>query len=652
MKNSVPLASLLRYWSLVATTKAGSGHPTSCLSSADVLAVLAAKYLRYDFKKPAAPGNDHIIFSKGHAAPLFYALLTAGGGITEKELMTLRVAGSRIQGHPTPILPWVEVATGSLGQGLSAGCGMALSDAYLDKNDHRTFVLLGDSEMAEGSCWEALASASYYRLNNLIGILDVNRLGQSQETMLGHNIAAYQERIRSFGWKTIAIDGHAAPEIDVAFDEALAEKDAPVMVIARTYKGYGISFLQDAESKHGKALSDDELKLALEELGPVDTTLRITAASRARRAPVRQSRIVAASELREVHPHAHRNAVVPASSFATPAGTLHTQGQTFEGSAGVGLKLRKYKIGDAVATRAAYGEALAVLGSAQQSIVALDAETKNSTYAEIFMQAHPDRFFEMFIAEQHMVGAAVGLSKRKKIPFVSTFAAFLTRAYDQIRMAAVSEANIKLVGSHAGVSIGEDGASQMGLEDLAMMRSVFGSIVLYPSDAVSTQRLVREMARVRGIAYLRTTRAATPVLYDSREKFPIGGSKILRQSNTDRACIVAAGITLHEALKAYDILAGEGILVRVVDLYSVKPIDAIGLQRAALESGKRIVTVEDHWWAGGIGDAVLNIFAQHHDVAVYKMAVNEMPGSGKPQDLMRLAGIDARAIAEKVREFI
>jgi transketolase len=600
------LAKLVRYYILRSTTKAGSGHPTTSLSATDLMTALFFHKLRFDLKNPDYPNNDRVIFSKGHASPLLYALYAAAGVVSEKELDSLRKFGSPLEGHPTPHFKYVEVATGSLGQGLSVGFGMTLNGKYLDKIPYKTYVLLGDSEMAEGSVWEAVQLASYYKLDNLVGVLDVNRLGQSQETMLGHDIAAYKRRLESFGWEVIKVDGHNMEQIVGAFDAADKVKGRPVMIVAKTLKGKGVSFLENKEGWHGKALSDDEYKRALKELGWINTKIKGVINKPINRLPVSKS--------------IKRN-----------------------------VELVTYNKEEKVATRKAYGNALKRLGSVNPNIVSLDAETKNSTYAEIFKEAFPDRFFEMFIAEQNMAGAALGLSKRGKIPFVSTFAAFLTRAYDQIRMATYSKPNIKFVGSHAGVSIGEDGPSQMGLEDLAMFRSLAESTVLYPSDAVSTEKLVEQAVNKTGLFYIRTTRSATPIIYNAREKFPISGSKVLISSKKDLATVVAAGITLHEALKAAEELAKKGVYVRVIDAYSVKPIDEVGLKKAAAETNNTVITVEDHRAEGGLGDAVLNVFAQL-PVEVYKLAVTKIPTSGKPSELLDFEGISARAIAAKVVE--
>ena len=505
-------------------------------------------------------------FSKGHAAPLLYLFYKAAGAISDEELLTLRKFGSRIEGHPTPALPWVDVATGSLGQGLPIGVGVAMAGKYLDKLPYKVWALLGDSEMAEGSIWEAFDHASYRKLNNLVGILDCNRLGQRGETDLGWNTEAYAARGRAFGWNAIIIDGHNYDEINNAFSQASQATDKPTLIVAKTIKGKGVSFLENKEGWHGKALNKDQEAQALQELN----------------APVR-------SQLFPVQKPA--------------AGQLAPEAEEKP------IELPTYELGaTTAATRKAYGDALKALGAANPNVVGLDGEVSNSTYTEEFAKAYPDRYFEQFIAEQQMVALAVGMSVRHKIPFASTFAAFFSRAYDFVRMAAISRANIRLCGSHAGVSIGEDGPSQMALEDLSMMRAVFGSTVLYPSDPNQTAHLVAEMAKHNGIVYMRTTREKTPTIYSPDETFEVGGSKVLRQSDNDRATVVAAGITLHEALAAYDQLQGEGINIRVIDAYSVKPIDEETLLEAAQEAGNKIITVEDHWPEGGLGDAVLRHF--------------------------------------------
>jgi transketolase len=575
------------------------------MSAADLTAVLLSKYLHYDFDEPRNPNNDHLIFSKGHASPLLYSLYKAAGAVSEEELLTFRTFGSRLEGHPVPELPWVDVATGSLGQGLPISVGVALAGKYLDRLPFRVWTLCGDSEIAEGSMWEAFEHAAFYQLYNLVAILDINRLGQRGETMHGWDLNSYANRVRAFGWKAIEIDGHDFEEIDRAYAEAIETHGQPTAIVARTIKGKGVKAVENKEGWHGKALDDPEG--AIEELGGI------------------------------------RNIVVD-----VPKPQSDAKPHEFETGP---LELPTYEVGDEVATRKAYGDALAAIGSADGKVTAADGEVSNSTFAEIFRDAHPDRYFEMYIAEQQMVAAAVGLQVRGWKPFGSSFACFLTRAYDFIRMAAISRANIRLCGSHAGVSIGEDGPSQMGLEDLAAFRAVHSSTVLYPCDANQTAKLVAAMADLEGIAYIRTTRGATTVIYDAGEEFPVGGSKVVRSSEDDEVAIVAAGITLHEALKAADALAEEGVNARVIDLYSLKPIDEETLLEAGEATNGRIVTVEDHWPEGGLGEAVLSVFAQaerHPDLV--KLAVSGMPGSGKPAELLAAAGIDAEHIAEAARK--
>ncbi len=599
------LAQQLRVDSIRCTSAAGSGHPTSSMSAADLMSVLMLSYLHYDFDNPKNPNNDHLIFSKGHASPLLYSMYKAAGAITDEELMTLRKFGSRLEGHPTPILPWVDVATGSLGQGLP------IAGKYLDKLPYHVWALMGDSEMAEGSIWEACDHASHYKLDNLIGMIDVNRLGQRGETELGWNTEAYEARVRAFGWNAIVINGHDFDEINKAFAQAIQPNGAPTMIIAKTIKGRGVSFLENKNGWHGKALNQQQEEEALKELN---------APARSMTFPVQKP------ENRQPAPEAAKKAV----------------------------ELPQYGQDNGVATRKAYGDALKALGAANPDVVAMDGEVSNSTYAEEFAKAYPDRFFEQFIAEQQLVATAVGMSVRHKIPFASTFAAFFSRAYDFIRMAAISRANIRLVGSHAGVSIGEDGPSQMALEDLAMMRAVFGSTVLYPSDPNQAAQLTAEMAEHGGIVYMRTTREKLPTLYSPDEKFSVGGSKVVRQSNKDQATVVAAGITLHEALKAADQLQSENITIRVIDAYSVKPMDEETLLAAAQEAGNKLITVEDHWPEGGLGEAVLEVFSQRDGAMpeVKKLAVQSMPGSGTPAQLLEEAGISAHHIVEAVKALV
>jgi transketolase len=600
------LATLIRYYILTMTTEAGSGHPTSSLSATELMTcLLFGKIFRFDADHPGSPNNDRLIFSKGHASPLFYALWGAAGKVSEAELLTFRKFGSPLEGHPTVVFPYAEAATGSLGQGLSIGLGMALNAKYLDKLPYRTYVLLGDSEMAEGSQWESMQIAAHYKLNNLIGILDVNRLGQRGETMYGWDMEAYDKRISSFGWKTIVVDGHGISEILAAYEQALRSEDQPVMVIAKTIKGKGVSFIENKNGWHGKALKKEDCDRALKELGEVDKSVR--------------------------------GEISPPESLMPEA---HPPGQP--------LKKIDYPADKPVSTRKAYGNALARIYPQFPNMVSLDGEVSNSTYAEIFKEAYPDRFFEMYIAEQNMVGTALGLSRRGRMPFVSTFAAFFTRAFDQIRMAQYSDPNIKFAGSHAGVSIGEDGPSQMGLEDLAMFRAVLNSVVLYPSDALSTERLVEEAARHEGLVYIRTTRKETPVIYRPEDEFPIGGNKVVRRSDKDVAAVIGAGVTLHEALDAYEDLREEGILIRVIDLYSVKPIDEKALRRA-VDGTKSIITVEDHYPEGGLGEAVKSVLTPW-PVPVHALAVRKKPKSGKPQELLDYEEISRKAIVNKVRE--
>jgi transketolase len=605
MNNLENIAKLIRYYSLVSTTEAGSGHPTSSLSATDLMTgLLFGGTFKYDLDDPRHPNNDRLVFSKGHASPLFYALWAAAGKVTETEIMSLRKFGSPLEGHLTMAFSYTEAATGSLGQGLSIGAGMAMNAKYIDKLPYRTYVLLGDSEMAEGSQWEAMEIAAYYKLNNLIGIMDVNRLGQRGETMYGHNLSVYRERVASFGWEAIVIDGHYFPQILTAYKQALQAADRPVMIVAKTVKGKGVSFIEDKNGWHGKPLNKEELARALEELGDVDKTA-----------------VGRISKPEDMKPSTQK------PGDAKPV---------------------SYSADKPVATRHAYGTALERIFPRFPDMVVLDAEVSNSTYSELFKAKYPVRFFEMFIAEQNMVGSALGFAIRGKIPFVSTFAAFLTRAFDQIRMCQYSDANIKFCGSHAGVSIGEDGSSQMGLEDIALFRTLLNSVVLYPSDAVSTEKLVEAMAEHNGIVYLRTTRKDTQIIYRNDEVFRIGGSKILKSGKTDVAAVVAAGITLHEALKAYEELKAEGILIRVIDLYSVKPVDGTTLAQAADETGG-IITVEDHFAEGGIGDAVRSALAEQQ-TPVYSLAVRKMPKSGKPEELLEYEEISKNAIIRKVKE--
>ncbi len=609
MANSIEFlkekARRMRVSSIKTTTEAGSGHPSSCLSAADLTSVMFFGEMRYDPADPDNRANDRFVLSKGHAAPLLWAAYAEAGMIDPAAPMTLRKFNSDLEGHPTPRIPWVDVATGSLGQGLSAALGIALA-SRLDGAGYDTYTLLGDGECAEGSVWEAAALSSYYKAKNLFAIVDVNGQGQSQRTMYGFDVNRYAEIFRAFGWYAITIDGHDYEQIIAAFKECRARGgDKPRAILAKTLKGKGVSLFEDKDNWHGKPVPKSELEAALNELSGPHAENSFTASPRTAQASVSG-------------PTSH---------------SIHVSRE----------------LGSQTATREAYGDALVKLVDQDPRVAALDGDTKNSTFSQKLLDKHPDHFFEMFIAEQNMVGVAAGMSACGKIPFVSTFSAFLTRAFDQVRMARISQANINFVGSHCGVSIGQDGPSQMGLEDIAMFRAVPDSVVLYPSDAVSTEHLVAAMADHTGISYLRTTRPKAPVLYPSDERFEIGGSKVLRSSSSDQVTVVGAGVTLHEALSAQVALEAEGLSIRVIDVYSVKPIDVDALRRAAKETGN-IIVVEDHYWDGGIGDAVLD--AVGNRAVVHKIAVRTVPRSGSPAELIEAMGIGANTIAERVREVV
>ena len=601
-------ATTLRIESVKATSEAGSGHPSSCCSAADIVAVLFFSVMRYDPKNPKLPNSDRFVLSKGHAAPLLYAAWAEAGLFPKSELLKLRTLGSDLEGHPTPRLSFVDMATGSLGQGLPAGVGLAFNAKSIDKTDYRTYVLMGDGESVEGSVWEAAEVARQAGLDNLCAIVDVNRLGQSDPTMLQHDMEAYRARWSGFGWHAIVVDGHDIAAILAAFEEAARTKGRPTVLLAKTFKGRGISFIENHPDWHGKPLKKgEETQKAVDEL-------------------TRQLKSVS------VEPQIKApTAVKPSAPTKGP------------------MAPAPYKVGDSAAAREAFGAALLALGEANSQVVALDADVKNSTYTDKFGKRFPDRFLENFIAEQNMLGAAAGVAACGKIPFVATFAAFFTRAYDFIRMAAISQSNMKLVGTHVGVSIGEDGPSQMGLEDLAMMSAQPGVTVLYPSDAMSMYKLVESAAGHKGMVYLRAGRPKTPVIYGAEETFRIGGSKVLRQSAADQLTIVAAGVTLFEALKAHDQLKAAGIATRVVDLYSSVPVDQATLLDCARATGGRFLTVEDHYAHGGIGDAVLSALASE-GVRVRKLAVREIPRSGKPEELVDHFGIGVRSIVEAAKE--
>jgi len=600
------IATLIRYYALTMTTQAGSGHPTSGMSATELMSgLMFGGIFRCDLDNPKHPNNDRLIFSKGHATPLFYPLYAVAGKVSAEEIMTYRHFGSRLEGHPTMSFPYTEAATGSLGQGLAIGVGIALNGKYLDKLPYMTYILLGDSEMAEGSQWESMQLAAHYKLDNLVAVLDVNRLGQRGETMYGWDLMAYEDRIAAFGWETVIVkDGHDFAEVLAAYEKAMTVTDKPTMIIAHTIKGKGVSLVENQNGWHGKALDKEQLEQALKELGPVDKAVK--------------GEVKKPEDLKPP-------AVKPA-----PAGAL------------------SYKLGDSLATRKAYGNALKRLYPQFPNLVSLDGEVSNSTYAKTFKDAYPDKFFEMYIAEQNMVGAGLGFATRGKIPFVSTFAAFFSRAFDQVRMSQYTEPNLKFAGSHAGVSIGEDGPSQMGLEDLAMFRSIRDSVVLYPSDAVSTERLVEAALKHHGIVYIRTTRMGTPIRYGAEEEFHIGGSKVLYQSDKDVATVIGAGVTLVEAVAAYEELKKEGLNIRVIDLYSVKPVDTETLLAAAKDTGA-LITVEDHYLAGGIGEAVLGGLAPN-PVKVYRLAVTKKPKSGKPVELLDFEEISRSAIIKLVKQ--
>jgi transketolase len=611
VKSIQTMANRLRRHSLTSTTEAGSGHPSSCFSCAELIATLFFRFLRFDVANPDSPYNDRFVLSKGHAAPILWGAWAEGGAFPVERLQTLRNINSDLEGHPTPRNPLVDVATGSLGQGLSIGVGMALS-AEMDQTGSRIYVLLGDGETAEGSVWEAAALAAHRKLDNLIAIVDVNRLGQSQATMYEHDVQGHEQRFASYGWHTEVIDGHNVQEVLSSLQAALDVQGRPTAIIAKTIKGKGLSFMENKDGWHGKPVpKGDELEKALLELGS-DLELQ--------------------QELHIALPENGTGVSEPTASEEAVMESPH------------------YSTDEQVATRQAYGTALKKLGRINPDVVALDGDTKNSTHSLEFLKEFPDRFVECYIAEQNMVGAAVGLGAMGKVPFSSTFACFLTRAYDQIRMAAISQSNMNLCGSHAGVSIGQDGPSQMGLEDLAMMRAISGSTVFYPSDAVSTERLVALAAQTPGIVYIRTSRPKTPILYSSDEDFRVGGSKILKSSPQDRATIVAAGVTLHESLKAYQELQEAGIPVRVIDLYSIKPLDSETLRQAASET-QCLLTVEDHYPEGGLGEAVLSALA-NESCRFHRLAVTGLPRSGPGDALMDAFGINARGIVEAVKKLV
>lgn len=607
----------LRIDSIRSTTQSGSGHPTSCMSVADIVSVIFFNFLRYDTKNPANPNNDRFILSKGHAIPVVYAAWKLAGVITDKQFMSLRKFDSIFEGHPTPRFAFNEAATGSLGQGLSVGLGMALN-AKMDKLDYTTYVLMGDGEMAEGSVWESVELAAHYKVDNLVGIVDCNNFGQSGQTMHDHNIKHIVAKFKTFGWNTIAVDGHDVKQVFNAVNKAHQTKNKPTMIVAKTYKGYGVADIENKPCWHGKPLSSEEAENFIQKM-----------------------------KLRFKKEAAYK----PKTEYEISA-PANVKKQVIGKPVSIDLNKDKNKslfMSDKkMSTRKAYGYALAALGKASKQIVALDGDVKNSTFSDFFEKEFPDRFVECFIAEQNMVGVATGLQARGKIAFASTFGAFLARAFDQIRMAAIGKNALRLCGSHCGVSIGQDGPSQMALEDIAMFNSVPNSVILYPSDAVSAYRLLELSANYNdGISYLRTTRADSPILYNFDEKFKVGGCKVLRQSKKDSCCIIAAGITLHESLKAYDLLKKEGVAVSVIDLYSVKPLDVDTILKTARSSGSRIVTVEDHYLNGGIGQIVASALV-NFGIHVQMLGPDHVSRSGMPGELLRDAGIDAKSIVNVI----
>ncbi|XP_032775212.1 transketolase-like protein 2 isoform X1 [Rattus rattus] len=606
------VANRLRIHSIRATCACSSGHPTSCCSAAEIMAVLFFHTMRYKQADPEHPDNDRFVLSKGHAAPILYAVWVEVGRICESDLLNLRKIDCDLEGHPTPRLSFVDVATGSLGQGLGAACGMAYTGKYFDKASYRVFCLMGDGESSEGSVWEALAFASHYNLDNLVAIFDVNRLGQSGTAPLEHCTGIYETRCQAFGWNTYVVDGHDVEALCQAFWKAAQVKNKPTALIAKTFKGRGIPNVEDAENWHGK--------------------------------PMPKDRVDGIVKLIESQIQTNRNLTPKPPVEDSPRISISNTKMT---------SLPAYKLGDMIATREAYGVALAKLGHSNQRVIVLDGDTKNSTFSEVFKKEHPERFIECFIAEQNMVSVALGCATRgRTIAFVSTFAAFLTRAFDQIRMGAISQTNVNFVGSHCGVSIGEDGPSQMALEDLAMFRSIPNCTIFYPSDAVSTEHAVYLAANTKGMCFIRTTRPKLAVIYASEENFVIGQAKVIRHSADDKVTVVGAGVTLHEALEAADELSQQGISIRVIDPFTIKPLDAATIIQSAKATGGQIITVEDHYREGGIGEAVCAAISREPDIVVHQLAVTEVPRSGKPSELLDMFGISARHIIAAVKDTV
>ncbi len=596
------VAKKLRIHALKMTSKAGSGHPTTCMSMAELAACLFFDEMQYNINDPFDWANDELVLSKGHAAPILWAAYAEAGIIPVDDLMNLRKINSPLEGHPTPRMKWIKAATGSLGQGLSVGVGMAAA-MKLAKSPRRVYVVMGDGECAEGSVWEAANTASDLNLDNLCAIVDINRLAQSEATMHGFDLDAYERKFMAFGWEVIKIDGHKVGDILQAFANARKSR-GPTVLLAKTIKGKGVSFLEDKNGWHGKPLNQEDLQKALDMLGPMPD--------------------------------------LDAKQFVCKPAKVKSPRFSKE------FDFKKNIYSKDTATRRAYGNALVNLGKADIRVVSIDGDVKNSTYAEDFFKAFPKRSFQCYIAEQNMVGMGIGMASKGFIPFMATFSAFLGRAHDQIRMAAYSNSNIKLAGSHAGISIGADGPSQMGLEDLAIFTPIPGCAVFYPCDAYSAEACVESMARYNGMAYIRTTRPATPILYDKKEKFPIGGSKVLKDSKNDTATVIAAGITVFEALKAYEELKAEGVFIRVIDAYSIKPLDKDNIINQVDSAGKKAVVVEDHYSVGGLGSAVASALGGKAEFI--HLAVKDLPRSGKPEELMDKYGISASHIVEAVKK--
>ncbi|XP_048873987.1 transketolase-like [Brienomyrus brachyistius] len=603
------IANKLRIHSIKATCASNSGHPTSCCSAAEIMSVLFFHTMRYKAMDPRNPCNDRFVLSKGHAAPILYAAWVEAGFVKEADLLNLRKIDCDLEGHPTPKLPFVDVATGSLGQGLGAACGMAYTGKNFDKSSYRVYCLLGDGECSEGSVWEAMAFASYYKLDNLVAVIDVNRLGQSEAAPLQHDTETYRRRCEAFGWNTYVVDGHDVEELCKALWQAEQDKSRPTAIVAKTFKGRGLQAIENEDNWHGKPIPKDRAESYISELkGLIQTNKPLCP-----ELPTEDA------------------APVDFSPVLLPS-------------------LPNYKLGDKISTRKAYGVALARLGQSSTRVVALDGDTKNSTFSELFKKAHPDRYIECFIAEQNMVSVAIGCATRDRtVPFASTFAAFLSRAYDHIRMAAISQSNVNLVGSHCGVSIGEDGPSQMALEDLAMFRAIPTCTVFYPSDGVSTERAVELAANTKGICFIRTSRPDTAVIYSPEETFKVGQAKVVRQTGSDSVTLIGAGVTLHEALAAADQLAKEGVNVRVIDPFTIKPLDKDTIISSARATGGRVITVEDHYPEGGLGEAVCSALQGEPGMMVQRLAVSGVPRSGKPQELLDIYGISASKIVDAVR---